>query len=79
VMLVFRQGMRLSLARISVGLVAAAGLTLLMAKHALRRETQDAATFRVVTAGMTAVALATCVTPALRAASVDPAVALGSD
>jgi len=78
VMLVFRQGMHLSLARISVGLVAAAGLTLLMASMLYDVKPKDAAAFRVV-AGMTAIALAAFVTPALRAGSVDPAVRLQSD
>jgi predicted permease len=76
VMLVVRQGMRLALAGIGVGLLAAASLTRLMASLLYDVKPNDAATFGAVAFGMAATALAACCAPALRAARVDPAVAL---
>jgi putative ABC transport system permease protein len=76
VTLVVRQGMRLALAGIGAGLLAAAGLTRLMASLLYDVKPNDAATFGVVAFGMAATALAACGAPALRAARVDPAVAL---
>jgi putative ABC transport system permease protein len=76
VMLVVRQGMRLALAGIGAGLLAAASLTRLMASLLYDVKPNDAATFGVVAFGMAATALAACCAPALRAARVDPAVAL---
>jgi ABC-type antimicrobial peptide transport system permease subunit len=76
VMLVVRQGMRLALVGIGAGMLAAAMLTRLMASLLYDVKPNDAATFCVVAFGMAATALAACCAPALRAARVDPAVAL---
>lgn len=76
VTLVVRQGMRLALAGIAAGLLAAASLTRLMASLLYDVQPNDAATFGAVAFGMVATALAACGAPALRAARVDPAVTL---
>jgi putative ABC transport system permease protein len=79
VMLIFRQGMRLCLTGVVAGLFAAAGLTRLMASMLYDVRPNDTVTFSWVTGGMIAIALAACITPALQAASVDPAVMLRTD
>jgi len=76
VMLVVWQGMRLALVGIGVGLLAAASLTRLMASMLYDVKPNDAATFGAVAFGLAAIALVACFAPALRAARVDPAVAL---
>jgi putative ABC transport system permease protein len=76
VMLVVWQGMRLAMVGIGVGLLAAASLTRLMASLLYDVKPNDAATFGTVAFGMAVTALAACCAPALRAARVDPAVAL---
>jgi predicted permease len=76
VTLVVRQGMRLAVVGIGAGLLAATSLTRLMASLLYEVEPNDAATFGTVAFGMAAIALAACCAPALRAARVDPAVAL---
>jgi putative ABC transport system permease protein len=76
VTLVVWQGMRLALAGIGAGLLAAAGLTRFMESLLYDVKPNDPATFSAVTFGMAAMALAGCWLPALRAARVDPAVAL---
>jgi putative ABC transport system permease protein len=76
VMLVVRQGMRLAVVGIGAGLLAATSLTRLMASLLYEVKPNDAATFGTVAFGMAAIALAACCAPALRAARVDPAVAL---
>lgn len=76
VMLVVRQGMRLALVGIGAGVLAAAGLTRLMASLLYDVQSNDAATFATVAVGMAATALAACCGPAFRAARVDPAVTL---
>jgi putative ABC transport system permease protein len=76
VVLVVRQGMRLALVGIGAGLFAAASLTRLMASLLYNVQPSDAMTFVTVAFGMAATALAACCSPALRAARVDPAIAL---
>jgi putative ABC transport system permease protein len=74
--MVVRQGMTVALVGIVLGVAAAAGLTRLMASLLYEVKAQDPATFAAV-AGLAALtALAACGGPALRAASVDPMVAL---
>jgi putative ABC transport system permease protein len=76
VVLVVRQGMRLALVGIGAGLLAATILTRLMASLLYDVQPSDATTFLTVAFGMAATALAACCFPALRAARVDPAIAL---
>jgi putative ABC transport system permease protein len=74
--MVAQQGLRIALAGIVPGLAAAAALTRLMASLLYGVAPNDLWTF-AVTAGILAVtALIACCGPALRAASVDPMVAL---
>ncbi len=74
--LVVHQGMRLALIGIVAGLLAAAGLTRLMASLLYDVKPNDTATFFAVAISLAATALAACCAPALRAARVDPVVAL---
>lgn len=75
-MLVVWQGMRLAMVGIGAGLLAAASLTRLMASLLYDVKPNDAVTFGVVAVGMAAIALLACAAPALRAARVDPVVAM---
>ena len=76
VRMVVRHGMIVALAGIVPGITAALALTRLMAALLFNVQPNDAPTFAVVTAALTATALAACLLPALRAARVDPTAAL---
>ena len=77
--LVLGQGMRIALAGICVGIVAALGLTRLLAKVIYGVGSMDPITFGGVTLLLVAVALLACYIPARRAMRVDPTTALRYD
>ncbi len=74
--LVVRQGIVISLAGILLGMIAATGLTRLMESLLYDVKPNDPQTFAVVALVLATTALAACWGPALRAALVDPIVAL---
>jgi len=74
--LVVGQGMRQTLIGVAVGLLAALGLTRLLASYLYSVRPIDPVTFLVVSAVMLAVALLASYIPARRATKVDPLVAL---
>jgi putative ABC transport system permease protein len=74
--MVLRQGMRLALAGVGLGLIAALVLTRVIASQLYEVRPTDPATFVLVASLLTAVALAANLVPALRATRVDPAVVL---
>jgi putative ABC transport system permease protein len=74
--LVLRNGMKLALIGVAIGLVGALWLTKLMSKLLFGVSPTDAATFAVVAVILLAVAFVACYIPARRASKVDPLVAL---
>jgi predicted permease len=74
--LVLNHGMKMALSGVALGLVAALGLTRLMAQMVYGVSTTDPATFVVIGLLLTTVALLACFVPARRATRVDPLVAL---
>ena len=74
--MVVRQGMRMALAGIAVGMLAALALTRLMASMLYDVKSSDPATFFTVALVLALTALVACFLPALKAARVDPMVAL---
>jgi putative ABC transport system permease protein len=77
--LVVRQGMTLAAIGIVGGLLGALALTRVMTSLLFGVSATDAATFSAVAVMLAGVALAATVIPALRAAGVDPMVALRVD
>ena len=74
--MVLRQGMRLALAGVGVGLLTAFVLTRVIASQLYDVRPTDPVTFVAVASLLTAVALVANLVPALRATRVDPAVVL---
>ncbi|MGH9842723.1 MAG: ABC transporter permease [Blastocatellia bacterium] len=74
--LIVNHGMKMALGGVAIGLIAALGLTRLMAKMLYGVSATDPATFLAIALLLTAVALAACLVPAWRATKVDPLVAL---
>ena len=74
--LIVREGMLVGAAGIGAGIVAALGLSRVLASLVFGVEVQDPATFATVVLVLAGVALAACSVPAHRASRVDPMVAL---
>jgi predicted permease len=77
--LILRQGLSLTLTGTALGLLAALGLTRLLAKLLFGVGANDPLTFAGVAALLLAVSLLACWIPARRAARVDPLIALRCD
>ena len=74
--LIVGRGMALALLGVLAGLLGALGLTRVLSSLLVGVEVTDPATLGLTAALLTGVALIACAVPALRAARVDPMVAL---
>lgn len=76
IQMILRQGVRLALVGVAIGMGAAFGLTRLMASQLFGVKPTDPLTFLSVALGLILIALIACYIPARRAAKVDPMVVL---
>jgi putative ABC transport system permease protein len=76
VWLVLRQGMTIAIAGLAIGLAAAAATTRVMTTQLYQVTPIDVPTFATVSVILLVTAIAACAIPALKAARVDPLVAL---
>jgi putative ABC transport system permease protein len=74
--LVLREGLTMALAGIGAGLIAGLGLSRLLASLLFGVEARDPLTFAAVAGILAVVAAVACAIPALRAARIDPVIAL---
>jgi predicted lysophospholipase L1 biosynthesis ABC-type transport system permease subunit len=74
--LIVNHGMKMALAGVTIGLIAAFGLTRLLSEMLYGVSATDPATFAVIALLLAAVALLACFVPAWRATRVDPITAL---
>jgi putative ABC transport system permease protein len=74
--LVLRQGMKLTLMGVAVGLFASAAVTRLMTQLLFDVSASDPMTFVAIALILVVVAVVACLLPALRATKIDPMVAL---
>jgi putative ABC transport system permease protein len=79
VRLVLAKGIRLTAAGIAVGIAAAFALTRVLAGLLYEVRPTDPATFAGVSLALTVVAMAAAVSPARRAARVDPIIAMRAE
>jgi ABC-type antimicrobial peptide transport system permease subunit len=79
VLLVLKQGLRLTILGVAIGLAGAFGLTRLIARLLFGVSATDALTFILIALLLTLVALLACWMPARRATKVDPLVALRNE
>jgi ABC-type antimicrobial peptide transport system permease subunit len=77
--MVLRQGMRMVLVGVLLGLVIASGFTRLMSHMLYGVKAGDPATFAIVAIAILISALLACIGPALRAAWIDPMAALRNE
>jgi len=74
--LIFRQGVRMVITGLGVGLVAALGISRVMADLLIGVGPSDPVTYISVAVLLTSIALVACWIPARRATRVDPGIAL---
>ncbi|MBO0861918.1 MAG: ABC transporter permease [Chloracidobacterium sp.] len=74
--LIVNHGMKMALAGVAIGLIAAFGLTRLLSEMLYGVSATDPATFAIIALLLAAVALFACFVPAWRATRVDPITAL---
>ena len=74
--MILKQGLKLTLAAVGIGVAAALGLTRFLRSLLFEVQPHDPLTFLIVCLVVVLVALAACYIPARRATKVDPLVAL---
>lgn len=77
--LVLHEGLGVTAIGLAIGLAGAAGLTRLMQSALFGVTPLDAVSFAAAPATLVLVAIAACLVPAVRAASIDPAETLRSE